>query len=161
MRIYNFENPVSEEKNDEFFMKQALAEAQKALEKNEVPIGAIVVYNNKIIGRGHNLTETLKDVTAHAEMQAFTAAANYIGGKYLKDCVLYVTIEPCVMCAGAAYWTQIGKIVFGAFDEKRGYHQFGKSLVHPKTEIISEVLKEECAKLVQDFFKSKRKTNTL
>lgn len=161
MRIYNFENPVSEEKNDEFFMKQALAEAQKALEKNEVPIGAIVVYNNKIIGRGHNLTETLKDVTAHAEMQAFTAAANYIGGKYLKDCVLYVTIEPCVMCAGAAYWTQIGKIVFGAFDEKRGYHQIGKSLVHPKTEIISEVLKEECAKLVQDFFKSKRKTKTL
>lgn len=157
MRLYTFDNSVPESLSDEYFMKQALEEARKALLLNEVPIGAIVVYKDKIIGKGYNLTEKLNDVTAHAEMQAFTAAANYIGGKYLKDCVLYVTIEPCVMCAGAAYWTQIGKIVFGAHDEKRGFHKFGKNLIHPKTEVVSGILREECASLVQDFFKSKRK----
>lgn len=141
---------------DELFMKEALQEAEKALAQHEVPIGAVVVHNGTIIGRGHNLTERLTDVTAHAEMQAFTAAANYAGGKYLKDCTLYVTIEPCVMCAGAAYWTQIGRIVYGAKDEKRGFSKFAKGILHPKTTVVSGVLAKEAAAMVSDFFRSKR-----
>lgn len=142
--------------NDEYFMRQALLEAQKAFEKNEVPIGAVIVIQNRIIARAHNLTETLNDVTAHAEMQAITAAANVLGGKYLKDCTLYVTIEPCPMCAGALAWAQISKIVFGAQDEKRGFSAISSKIPHPKTIIIEGILKEECASIMQDFFKQKR-----
>ncbi len=141
---------------DEYFMKEALKEANKALYVNEVPIGAVIVSNNKIIARGHNLSETLNDSTAHAEMQAFTAATEFLGAKYLNDCVLYVTLEPCTMCAGAAYWSQIGKIVFGAPDEKRGYTNLKTNVLHPKTEVISGVLENECAVLIKDFFKAKR-----
>ncbi len=141
---------------DEFFMREALKEAQKAMELDEVPIGAIIVHGGRIIGRGHNLTEQLNDVTAHAEMQAFTAAANYTGGKYLRDCTLYVTIEPCVMCAGASYWTQISKIVFAAYDVKRGFSQISRQIVHPRTEVVSGVLSEDAAQLMKDFFISKR-----
>jgi tRNA(adenine34) deaminase len=141
---------------DHFFMKEALKEAQKALALDEVPIGAVIVHAGRIIGRGHNLTEQLNDVTAHAEMQAFTAAANYTGGKYLKDCTLYVTIEPCVMCAGASYWTQISRIVYGARDEKRGFSHVSDQIIHPKTEVLSEVRSEEAASLMKDFFISKR-----
>ncbi|MEI7594882.1 MAG: nucleoside deaminase [Bacteroidota bacterium] len=140
----------------EYFMQEALKEAHKALAKNEVPIGSIVVYKDKIIARAHNLTECLNDVTAHAEMQAFTAATNYIGGKYLKECVLYVTLEPCIMCAGAAYWAQLGKLVYGAEDSKRGYNGIEKSILHPKTEIIKGVLAEECGALIKSFFQKKR-----
>lgn len=142
--------------SDEHFMKMALKEAEAALEKDEVPVGAIVVSGNQIIARGHNLAETLNDVTAHAEMQVITAAANHIGGKYLKKCTLYVTLEPCVMCAGALYWSQIDKVVFGAKDEKRGSTNLSENVFHPKTEIISGVLEEECAQLITDFFRSKR-----
>jgi len=141
---------------DEFFMREALKEARKALELDEVPIGAVIVHNGRIIGRGHNLTEQLNDVTAHAEMQAFTAAANYTGGKYLKDCTLYVTIEPCVMCAGASYWTQISKIVFAAHDIKRGFSQIGQQIVHPRTEVISGIFADEAATLMKNFFITKR-----
>jgi tRNA(adenine34) deaminase len=141
---------------DDFFMKEALKEAQKALALDEVPIGAVIVHGGRIIGRGHNLTEQLTDVTAHAEMQAFTAAANYTGGKYLKDCTLYVTIEPCVMCAGASYWTQISRIVYGATDSKRGYSHISEKIMHPKTEVLSGVRAEEAANLMKDFFASKR-----
>jgi tRNA(adenine34) deaminase len=141
---------------DDLFMKEALKEAQKALALDEVPIGAVIVHGGRIIGRGHNLTEQLTDVTAHAEMQAFTAAANYTGGKYLKDCTLYVTIEPCVMCAGASYWTQISRIVYGARDVKRGFSQVSNQIIHPKTEVISGVRSEEAASLMKDFFISKR-----
>ena len=154
MKYVNFEHEAS--LPDEFFMGEAIKEAHLALEANEVPIGAVIVHNGKIIGRGHNLTERLNDVTAHAEMQAFTAAANYIGAKYLKDCTLYVTIEPCVMCAGASYWTQISRIVYGADDDKRGFSQINQRLIHPKTEIITGIRSNECARLVQDFFKNKR-----
>jgi tRNA(adenine34) deaminase len=140
----------------DFFMKQALAEARKALEADEVPIGAVIVANNKIIARGHNLTETLGDPTAHAEMQAFTAATGFLGGKYLKDCTLYVTLEPCVMCAGASFWAQIGRIVYGASDAKRGYKNKGNQILHPKTEVISGIMEHECADLLIDFFKKKR-----
>lgn len=142
--------------NDEYFMRQALLEAQKAFEKDEVPIGAVIVIQNRIIARAHNLTETLNDVTAHAEMQAITAAANVLGGKYLKDCTLYVTIEPCPMCAGALAWAQISKIVFGAKDEKRGFSVVSSKIPHPKTTIVSGILEEECASIMQDFFKQKR-----
>jgi tRNA(adenine34) deaminase len=142
--------------NDEYFMKKAFSEAVQAYEKGEVPVGAVVVSNQKIIARSHNLTETLNDVTAHAEMQAITAAANLLGGKYLNDCTLYVTLEPCSMCAGALGWSQIGKVVFGAFDEKRGYRKFAAKSMHPKTEVIGGVLKTECAELIQEFFKQKR-----
>ena len=142
--------------SDEHFMKEALKEAQKAFDKDEVPVGAVVVCNNQIVARAYNLTETLNDVTAHAEMQAFTAAANFIGGKYLKECTLYVTLEPCVMCAGASYWTQIGKIVFGAYDEKRGYSKTGSNLLHPSTEVIGGVLQDECSSLIKTFFERKR-----
>lgn len=142
--------------SDGYFMKKAFSEALIAYDKGEVPVGAVVVSNKKIIARAHNLTETLNDVTAHAEMQAITAAANLLGGKYLNDCTLYVTIEPCVMCAGALGWAQIGKIVFGAYDEKRGYSKFAPFAVHPKTEIVGGVLEDECRELMQEFFKEKR-----
>jgi tRNA(adenine34) deaminase len=141
---------------DEYYMREALKEAQKALAEDEVPIGAVVVCKNKIIARGYNLTEKLVDVTAHAEMQAFTAASNYIGGKYLDECTLYVTIEPCVMCAGASYWTQVSKIVYGARDEKRGFLLTGKNILHPRTILVGGVLEEECATLVKNFFRKKR-----
>jgi len=142
--------------NDEYFMKKAFSEALLAYEKDEVPVGAVVVSKGKIIARAHNLTETLTDVTAHAEMQAITAAANLLGGKYLTDCILYVTLEPCVMCAGALNWSQISKVVFGAFDEKRGYKKFAVNAFHPKTEVVGGVLEMECSELIQDFFKQKR-----
>jgi len=142
--------------SDEHFMKLALKEAEEALEKDEVPVGAIIVSENTIIARGHNLSETLNDVTAHAEMQAITAASNHIGGKYLKNCTLYVTLEPCVMCAGALFWSQISKIVFGAIDENRGATHLAKNIFHPKTEIVRGVLERECGQLIKDFFRSKR-----
>ena len=141
---------------DEYFMKEALKEAKQAFEEDEVPIGAVVVCNDRIIARAHNLTERLNDVTAHAEMQAFTSATNYLGGKYLEECTLYVTIEPCVMCAGASYWARIGKIVYGAGDEKRGYTKIGKNLLHPTTKVISGILENECGALMKDYFKMKR-----
>lgn len=144
--------------DDAYFMRRALQEAQIALEKNEVPVGAVVVMQHKIIARGHNLTETLNDVTAHAEMQAFTAAADFLGGKYLRECTLYVTLEPCQMCAGASYWTQIGKIVFGASDLQRGYQHY-KTTLHPKTKVIGGVLEEECSTLLKRFFIEKRNLN--
>ena len=140
---------------DAFFMKKALQEAEIAFEKGEIPVGAVIVIDNRVIARTHNLTELLHDVTAHAEMQAITSAANFIGGKYLKDCTLYVTLEPCQMCAGALYWSQISKIVFGAFDENRGYQKMGTQL-HPKTQVVSGVLEKECADLMIAFFKSRR-----
>ena len=144
--------------DDAYFMRRALQEAQIALEKNEVPVGAVVVMQHKIIARGHNLAETLNDVTAHAEMQAFTAAADFLGGKYLRECTLYVTLEPCQMCAGASYWTQIGKIVFGASDLQRGYQHY-KTTLHPKTKVIGGVLEEECSTLLKRFFIEKRNLN--
>src|SRR5690554_6061366 len=136
-------------------MKRALQEAEIAYDKGEVPIGAVIVANNQIIARAHNLTETLNDVTAHAEMQAITSAANYLGGKYLQECTLFVTMEPCIMCAGALYWSQIGKIVIGARDSKRGYINAGIKL-HPKTSVELNVLENECSILVKQFFQSKR-----
>lgn len=138
------------------FMREAYKEALKALQRDEVPVGAVIVSNGKIIARGHNLTETLNDATAHAEMQAFTAAANFIGGKYLNDCTLYVTLEPCPMCAAASMWMQIGEIVFGASDPKRGYSTLNASLLHPKTKIKGGVMADECSALITDFFKKKR-----
>lgn len=156
MRYINFEEAENQVLPDEFFMREALKEAQRALELEEVPIGAVIVHGGRIIARGHNLTQRLNDVTAHAEMQAFTAAANFIGGKYLKDCTLYVTVEPCVMCAGAAYWTQVRRIVYGAADPKRGYSNFGAQLLHPKSEVTGGVLAEECGDLVTSFFRNKR-----
>ena len=141
--------------DDNYFMRKALEEAEYAREQGEVPVGAVIVANNQIIARAHNLTETLNDVTAHAEMQAITAAADAIGGKYLKDCTMYVTMEPCQMCAGALYWTQIKRVVFGASDPKRGYQTMGTQ-IHPKTEVTSGVLEEECSSIVTDFFKKKR-----
>lgn len=142
--------------NDDYYMRQALNEARQAFDKGEVPIGAVVVCKGRIIARGHNLTETLTDVTAHAEMQAITAAANVLGGKYLTDCILYVTIEPCPMCAGGLLWSQISKIVYGAKDEKKGYSVFFPSILHPKTEVVSGVMEDECASLMKEFFKQKR-----
>ena len=142
--------------NDTHYMKQALLEAQKAFERGEVPVGAVVVCRDRIIARSHNLTETLNDVTAHAEMQAITAAANFLGGKYFPDCTLYVTVEPCVMCAGAIAWSQMGKLVFGAADEKRGYQRYAPNALHPKTVVVQGVLEEECASLMKDFFKKRR-----
>ena len=144
--------------DDTYFMKRALQEAQLAFDKNEVPIGAVIVMNNQIIARAHNLTETLTDVTAHAEMQAFTAAADFLGGKYLKECTLYVTLEPCQMCAGASYWTQIGKIVYGAKEEKRGFSTM-KTTLHPKTKVVGGILEDECGKLITRFFIEKRNLN--
>ena len=138
------------------YMRMALDEAQKALERDEVPIGAVIVCKGRVIGRGHNLTEALTDVTAHAEMQAITAAASTLGGKYLTDCTLYVTVEPCLMCAGALAWSQIARIVYGAADDKRGYHTQCDKPFHPKTIVTSGVLANECGKLMTDFFKKKR-----
>ncbi|HRG03640.1 MAG TPA: nucleoside deaminase [Paludibacteraceae bacterium] len=137
-------------------MRQALDEARQAFRRDEVPVGAVIVCNDRIIARGHNLTETLIDVTAHAEMQAITAAANFLGGKYLTDCTLYVTVEPCVMCAGALGWSQISRIVYGASDEKRGFTRFAPDAIHPKTEVVAGVLEEECSALMKEFFKKKR-----
>ena len=141
--------------SDEYFMKKALQEAEIAFEKGEIPVGAIVVIENRIIAKSHNLTEILNDVTAHAEMQSITAAAHFLGGKYLKDCTLYVTLEPCQMCAGALYWSQISKIVFGASDSQRGFTKMGTKL-HPKTEVVSGVLAQQATDLLQNFFKEKR-----
>lgn len=141
--------------SDEYFMRKALDEAYAAFEKDEVPIGAIIVSKNKIIAKGHNLTETLTDVTAHAEMQAITSAANYLGGKYLPESTLYVTLEPCVMCAGALYWSQIGKVIIGARDEKRGF-QNAELQLHPKTQIHWGILENECSQIVKEFFQKKR-----
>ena len=143
--------------NDEFFMKQALQEAQKAFDLGEVPVGAVVVANNQIIARAHNFTEKLNDVTAHAEIQAITAASEYLGSKYLTGCTLYVTLEPCVMCGGALYWSQIDKVVFGARDEKRGAGKLSESIYHPKTLVINGLLAEESADLIQRFFLLRRK----
>ena len=137
-------------------MRAALAEAQLAYEQGEVPVGAVVVCKGRIVARGHNLTETLHDVTAHAEMQVLTAAADVLGGKYLPTCTLYVTVEPCIMCAGAIGWSQMGRLVFGAADEKRGYRRFAPEALHPKTEVVACVLQEECARLMSDFFKQRR-----
>jgi len=144
--------------DDAYFMKRALQEAEAAYEKNEVPIGAVIAVNNQIIARAHNLTETLNDVTAHAEMQAITAAANFLGGKYLKKCTLYVTIEPCQMCAGALFWSQISKIVYGARDEQRGCITM-KTQLHPKTEMIGGVMAEEASIILKRFFIEKRNLN--
>ncbi|HWZ17132.1 MAG TPA: nucleoside deaminase [Mucilaginibacter sp.] len=141
---------------DEFFMNEAIREAKLALAEDEIPIGAIVVCKGQIIGRGHNLTERLNDVSAHAEMQALTAAANFIGGKYLQDCTLYVTLEPCVMCAGASYWFQLSRIVFGAYDTKLGFGRLNQKITHPKTVITGGIHENECAELVRGFFRSKR-----
>lgn len=138
-------------------MKQALLEARKAGERDEVPIGAVVVCRDRIIARAHNLTETLTDVTAHAEMQAITAASSALGGKYLDKCTLYVTVEPCVMCAGAIAWSQMGRLVFGADDEKRGYQRYAPQALHPKTVVVKGVMADECATLMKDFFASKRR----
>jgi tRNA(adenine34) deaminase len=146
------ENPFT----DEYFMRKALQEAEMAFEKDESPVGALIVIDNKIIARGHNLTEMLVDVTAHAEMQAITAAANFLGGKYLTGCTLYVTLEPCQMCAGALYWSQISKIVFGARDENRGFERMGTQL-HPKTTVVRGVLANEASELMKRFFAEKRK----
>lgn len=141
---------------DEHFMRQALKEAEQAFKADEVPIGAVVVWGDRVIARGHNLTERLNDVTAHAEMQAITAAAEHLGGKYLKECTLFVTVEPCPMCAGALQWAQVGRIVFGAFDEKAGYRRIGSKILHPKTTVVGGVLDAECADLMKAFFKKKR-----
>jgi tRNA(adenine34) deaminase len=143
--------------SDEYFMTKALDEAHKAFELDEVPVGCVVVCKNRIVARTHNLTERLNDVTAHAEMQAITSAANLLGGKYLPDCTLYVTVEPCVMCAGALNWSQIGKVVWGARDEKRGYTNVSQPLLHPKTVVITGVLEHESAMLMKQFFAGKRK----
>ena len=144
--------------DDAYFMRKALQEAEKAFEADEIPVGAVIVINNQIIAKGHNLTEMLNDVTAHAEMQTITSAANYLGGKYLTDCTLYVTLEPCAMCAGALYWSQISRVVFAAPDEHRGYRVMGGNL-HPKTQVTSGVLEEEAAELVRKFFIRKRNMN--
>ena len=144
--------------DDAYYMKKALQEAETAFEKDEIPVGAVIVIKDRIIARAHNLTELLNDVTAHAEMQAITAAANFLGGKYLQDCTLYVTLEPCQMCAGALYWSQISKIVYGASDEKRGCKVMGTQL-HPKTKIVGGVLGEECSQLMKRFFIEKRNLN--
>ena len=147
---------MNTENQDEQFMRKALVEAQAAFDEGEIPVGAIVVCRGRIISRAHNLTETLPDVTAHAEMQAITAAANALGGKYLTDCTLYVTVEPCPMCAGAIGWAQIPRIVYGAPDEKRGYRRFAPDVLHPKATAIGGVLEEECRTLMQEFFKKRR-----
>ena len=142
--------------SDEYFMKQALNEARKGMDIGEVPIGSVVVCNKQVIGRGHNLIETLTDSTAHAEMQAFTSAMEYLGGKYLDECTLYVTLEPCTMCAGAAYWSRLGKLVFGAADVKRGYREMAGDVLFPKTKIVRGILKEDCSSLLTEFFAAKR-----
>ena len=145
-----FDNP------DKFYMQQAMIEARAARDEDEIPIGAVIECEGRIVARAHNQTERLNDVTAHAEMLAFTAAADTLGGKYLPNCTLYVTVEPCYMCAGAAGWTQIGRIVYGASDSKRGFTNIGRQMLHPKTEVVGGVMEEECAQLMKEFFKSKR-----
>lgn len=142
---------------DERYMKAALQEAEKAFNADEIPIGAVIVCNDQIIARAHNMTEKLNDVTAHAEMIAFTSASNYLNSKYLDECILYVTIEPCLMCAGASYWTQLSKIVFGAFDEKRGYSKCKGTILHPKTKVVAGVREKECGELMKKYFLGKRK----
>lgn len=149
-------NPMENIFSDDYFMKKALLEAENAFDKGEIPVGAIVVINNQVISKSHNLTELLNDVTAHAEMQSITAAANFLGGKYLRGCTIYVTLEPCPMCAGALYWSQIDRIVFGASDPQRGYRAMGTQL-HPKTTVKSGVLEQECSELMLRFFQEKRK----
>ena len=145
-----------QQNKDEFYMQRALDEARQAYREGEIPIGAVIVCKERILSRAHNLTETLCDVTAHAEMQAITAAANALGGKYLTDCTLYVTVEPCTMCAGAIGWAQIPRIVFGTADEKRGYHEYAPRAMHPKAEIVGGILEDECRELMQSFFRSRR-----
>jgi tRNA(adenine34) deaminase len=142
--------------SDEYFMKKAIEEAYKAQEKDEVPVGAVIVYENRIIAKGHNLTEKLTDFTAHAEMQVFTSASEFLNSKYLNKCTLYVTLEPCVMCAGAAFWTRIGRLVFGAIDKRRGYERIKETLLHPKTVVTKGILEEDCSKIISEFFKKKR-----
>lgn len=142
--------------DDIFYMKAALLEARKAYEEDEVPVGAVIVCRDQIIARAHNLTERLTDVTAHAEMQAVTSAQEALGGKYLNECTLYVTVEPCIMCAGAIGWSQMGRVVYGASDEKRGYRRFAPQALHPKTQVVSGILETECAELMKSFFKQKR-----
>ena len=142
--------------SDQYFMKQAFVEAKKALEKNEIPVGAVIVCKKQIIARTHNLTETLKDTTAHAEMLAITAATDYLGGKYLKNCTLYVTLEPCPMCAGALSWAQVGRVVYASKDEKRGYSLYQPNLLHPKTEVTYGIMADEASELMISFFKDKR-----
>lgn len=146
-----------QQKKDEWYMRKALAEAETACSEGEIPVGAIVVCKDRIIARAHNLTETLNDVTAHAEMQAITSAANLLGGKYLKDCTMYVTVEPCIMCAGAIGWSQLTRLVYGAPDEKRGYTRYAPQALHPRASVTAGVLEEECRQLMQTFFKEKRK----
>ncbi|HEY4784941.1 MAG TPA: nucleoside deaminase [Bacteroidales bacterium] len=141
----------------EYFMKEAYKEAEKALDKDEVPIGAVIVCNNIVIARAHNLTETLHDVTAHAEMQAITAASEYLGGKYLDQCSMYVTLEPCPMCAGALFWAQLGNLIYGASDDKRGYTLLKSNILHPKTLVVSGILRNESSQLIKTFFAKKRK----
>ena len=145
-----------EQKDDTYFMQEALKEARKAFDLDEVPVGAVIVCENRIIARAHNLSEKLTDSTAHAEMQAFTSAASHLGGKYLNECTLYVTVEPCPMCAGASFWTQLGAIVYGTKDEKRGYSVLSNKIIHPKTKIRSGILEQECSQLMSGFFKKKR-----
>ena len=142
--------------DDAYYMKKALEEARRAFEEDEIPVGAVVVCGGRILARAHNLTETLTDVTAHAEMQAITAAANALGGKYLNECTLYVTVEPCVMCAGAIGWAQLGRLVYGAADEKRGFRRFAPQALHPRTELVGGVMEEEAAELMTAFFRAKR-----
>lgn len=141
---------------DNYFMQEALKEALKAKDADEVPVGAIIVCDDKIIARSHNYTKRLNDVTAHAEMQAFTSAFDYLGGRYLNECTLYVTLEPCIMCAGASFWSQLNKIIYGASDKKRGFSTISKSILHPKTEVKKGVLEKECSKILTDFFQKKR-----
>ena len=141
---------------EEYFMKQAYKEAEKAFEEGEVPVGAIIVSDNQIIAKAHNQTELLKDVTAHAEIIAITAASDYLGTKYLLECTMYVTLEPCIMCAGALYWAQLGKLVFGASDEKKGFFRYGRELLHPKTTVLQGALEVECSGLLKEFFKARR-----
>lgn len=144
------------QEDDKYYMKQALVEARKAFDRGEVPVGAVIVCQNRVIARSHNLTEALNDVTAHAEMQAITAASDYLGGKYLTDCTLYVTVEPCVMCAGAIAWAQMGKLVYGAGDEKKGYSRLAPTALHPKTVVERGLMEEECASIMKEFFKKRR-----
>lgn len=150
------DNLPTQQTLDEQFMRRALDEARRAADEGEIPVGAVVVCRDRIIARAHNLTETLHDVTAHAEMQAITSAADQLGGKYLKDCTLYVTVEPCVMCAGALGWSQVSRIVYGAADEKRGFARFAPGALHPKTVVAQGVLEDECRTLMQEFFKARR-----
>ena len=155
--IYYSENESKDSNPDVYFMRQALQEAQRAAARDEVPVGAVIVCQGRIIARGHNLTETLTDVTAHAEMQAITAAAQFLGGKYLTDCTLYVTVEPCVMCAGALGWSQVERVVFGAYDTKRGYQRYASEAMHPKTVVTGGIMQNDCEQLMKDFFEQKRR----